>query len=84
MEVFVHDPIADAAEALQEYGVELTAWDSLPQADAVVVAVAHEPLLSKPHSSYAGKLKPGGCFIDVKARFDTDRLNSAGFTVWRL
>jgi len=84
VEVFVHDPIADAAEALSEYGIELLAWEALPQADAVVVAVAHEPLLSKPHSSYAEKLKSGGCFIDVKARFDGDRLGAAGFAVWRL
>jgi UDP-N-acetyl-D-galactosamine dehydrogenase len=84
VEVFVHDPVADAAEARQEYGVELVAWDSLPQADAVVVAVAHEPLLSQSHSAYAEKLKPGGCFIDVKARFDGGRLHAAGFAVWRL
>lgn len=84
VEVFVHDPIADAAEARLEYGVELLGWDSLPQADAVIVAVAHEPLLSKPHSSYGAKLKPGGCFIDVKARFDGSKLNAAGFAVWRL
>jgi len=84
VEVLVHDPIADAAEALMEYGVELMAWDSLPQADAVIVAVAHETLVSISHSSYAGKLKPGGCFIDVKSRFDADKLNAAGFSVWRL
>ena len=84
VEVLVHDPIADAAEALMEYGVELVAWDSLPQADAVIVAVAHETLLSTSLSSYAGKLKPGGCFIDVKSRFNADKLNAAGFSVWRL
>lgn len=84
VDVFVHDPIADAAEARLEYGVELMAWDSLPQADAVIVAVAHAPLLSHPHSVYAEKLKPGGCFIDVKARFDNNKLNAAGFAVWRL
>ena len=84
VDVFVHDPVADAAEARLEYGVELVAWNSLPQADALVVAVAHELLLSQSHSSYAEKLKPGGCFIDVKARFDGGRLNAAGFAVWRL
>ena len=30
----VHDPMADADEALHEYGVELTPWDELPRADA--------------------------------------------------
>ena len=84
VDVHVHDPVADSAEARLEYGLELLGWDALPQADAVVVAVAHAALLSKPHLAYADKLKHGGCFIDVKARFDTDQLNSAGFSVWRL
>ena len=26
----------------------------------------------------------GGCFIDVKSRFDTALLRDAGLTVWRL
>lgn len=84
VEVFVHDPIADADEAQQEYGIELMAWESLPQADALIVAVAHQALLSKPHLAYVNKLKHGGCFIDVKAQFDCDKLSLAGFTVWRL
>jgi UDP-N-acetyl-D-galactosamine dehydrogenase len=84
LEVFVHDPVADADEARREYGVELLAWEALPQADAVIVAVAHETLLSKPHLDYVGKVKQGGCFIDVKAQFDAGKLTAAGLTVWRL
>ena len=30
-DVHVHDPVADAAEALHEYGVELASWDELPR-----------------------------------------------------
>lgn len=84
VEVFVHDPVADSDEARQAYGLELMAWEALPQADAMIVAVAHEPLLSKPLLAYVGKVKHGGCFIDVKARFDSDRLCAAGLKVWRL
>lgn len=84
VEVFVHDPIADPEEARQAYGVELTTWDALPQADAIVVAVAHDALLSKPLPAYLGKIHRGGCFIDVKARFDGDQLRSDGLVVWRL
>jgi UDP-N-acetyl-D-galactosamine dehydrogenase len=84
LEVFVHDPVADADEARREYGVELLAWEVLPQADALIVAVAHEALLSKPHASYVDKAKQGGCFIDVKSQFDADKLSAAGLTVWRL
>lgn len=84
VQVFVHDPVADADEALQEYGIELCAWDALPQADAIVVAVAHQALISKSHSDYAVKVKTGGCFMDVKSQFDADTLSAAGMTVWRL
>jgi UDP-N-acetyl-D-galactosamine dehydrogenase len=84
VEVFVHDPVADAAEALQEYGVALVDWDTLPQADAIVMAVAHNALLVNPISSYGALLKTGGCFVDVKARFSEAALREAGFHVWRL
>jgi UDP-N-acetyl-D-glucosamine/UDP-N-acetyl-D-galactosamine dehydrogenase len=84
VDVHVHDPVADAEEARLEYGVELTPWASLPRADAVVVAVAHDALLSTPCSAYVDQLKPGGCFVDVKARFDRAQLSAAGVRVWRL
>ena len=84
LEVHVHDPVADPEEARQEYGIELLPWESLPRADAMVVAVAHQALLSLPDSAYLDRLKPGGCFVDVKARFDRARLSEAGARVWRL
>jgi len=41
IEVHVHDPVADPAEARHEYGLELEGWESLPRADALVAAVSH-------------------------------------------
>jgi UDP-N-acetyl-D-galactosamine dehydrogenase len=84
VEVFVHDPVADEDEALQEYGIALLEWALLPQADAVIVAVAHQPFLSKPNSAYVERLRVGGCFIDVKAKFECAALEAAGLSVWRL
>ncbi len=84
VEVFVHDPVADPATARQEYGIELCAWDDLPQADAIVAAVAHGALLSRPLADCMRKVLPGGCFVDVKARFDAAALATAGLNVWRL
>jgi UDP-N-acetyl-D-glucosamine/UDP-N-acetyl-D-galactosamine dehydrogenase len=84
VEVHVHDPVADPDEARQEYGIELAPWESLPRADAIVVAVAHDAFLSTPDSAYLAQLKPGGCFMDVKSRFDRVRLGAAGARVWRL
>jgi len=84
VQVFVHDPVANAEEARLEYGIELKTWEDLPQADAVVVAVAHQALVSRPPSDYAPKVKSGGCFMDVKSQFDADGLSAVGLTVWRL
>ena len=84
VEVFVHDPEADPDEALHEYGVQLFAWDDLPRADAIVAAVSHRPLLTLSVEEIAHKLIKGGCFIDVKAAFDTDAMQAAGIRVWRL
>ena len=84
VEVFVHDPVADAAEALKEYGVELVDWDTLPQADAVVVAVAHDAFISRTTPALAAKVKTGGCVIDVKVKLDCAALEAQGLHVWRL
>ena len=84
VDVHVHDPVADAAEALHEYGVTLTSWDDLPRADAVIAAVSHKQFMARPLADIEAKLSKGGCFIDVKAQFDAAALRAAGFCVWRL
>ena len=84
IDVIVHEPVGDAKEAEHEYGVSLTAWDKLPQADAIVAAVAHKEFLARPLSDYLGKLKKGGAFIDVKSAYDDKALKKAGLAVWRL
>ncbi len=84
VEVRIHDPEANAEEAERELGVRLARWEDLPSADALIVAVAHKRFVSLGVSELAQKLAPGGCFIDVKARFDRAALEAAGFRVWRL
>src|SRR5262249_21284524 len=84
IDVRVHDPVADADEARHEYGIELSQWDALPRADAIVVAVAHGEFLSRRLPDYLTKVKEGGCFIDVKSKFDMPSLRNTGLTFWRL
>jgi UDP-N-acetyl-D-glucosamine/UDP-N-acetyl-D-galactosamine dehydrogenase len=83
-EVSVHDPIADSAEAVHHYGVALTPWEELPQADAVVAAVPHKSYLNMPFGEILSRLKKRGVFIDVKSAFDRDAIIEAGFRTWRL
>jgi UDP-N-acetyl-D-galactosamine dehydrogenase len=84
VEVWVHDPLADPAEAHEEYGVELVGWEQLPRCAALVAAVAHRDYLAMGSAHLLEKLIPGGTFMDVKAAFDTVALRAAGIHIWRL
>ena len=84
VEVFVSDPQAGADEAMHEYGIELHALHMLPCADAIVAAVSHREYAAMTVADVAGKLIPGGAFIDVKSKFDGAALRAAGFRFWRL
>ena len=82
--VHVHDPLASAAEAQHEYGVDLVEWQHLPKANAIVAAVAHASLLERPIEDFMAKLCTGGLYVDVKARADAKAYNARGIQVWRL
>lgn len=82
--VYVHDPIVRGHDAHDEYGEKLIEWDDLPTADAMIVAVAHSDYLNRPLTDLMNKILPGGCFIDVKSRFNRDHLSAFKVNVWRL
>ncbi|MDE2268508.1 MAG: nucleotide sugar dehydrogenase [Betaproteobacteria bacterium] len=82
--VIVHDPIADAGEAVHEYGVTLTPWAELPRAQAIVAAVAHQAYKDMAVAETLEKLLPSGIFMDIKCQYDAAALQSHGAQVWRL
>ena len=84
MTVHVHDPHGASAEAEHEYGIALSAWDELPAADALVLAVAHREYLSMPIETLLAKAGKGGCVIDVKSALDRSLVAANGLTLWRL
>ncbi len=84
MTVHVHDPHGESAEAEHEYGISLTAWDKMPAADALVLAVAHKEYLAMPLDDLLSKAVPNGCVIDVKSALDRAAVAAKGFTLWRL
>ncbi len=84
LEVHVHDPVADPQEAEHEYGIKLEAWESLPVAQLLVLAVPHRQLLDRSIKDFAQKAARGAVFVDVKSRLDARELAGAGFAVWRL
>ncbi|HEX5611069.1 MAG TPA: nucleotide sugar dehydrogenase [Burkholderiales bacterium] len=84
IEVSVHDPAADPEEALREYGLRLCSWDTLPVADALVLAVTHRPFLELAPRALMQKIVRRGCFIDVRSAFDPEAFRREGVSVWRL
>jgi UDP-N-acetyl-D-galactosamine dehydrogenase len=82
IEVAVHDPLADPDEAQHEYGLRLTSWNGLPQAQAVILAVAHSSYRQGGAASILGSLVPEGCVVDVKAMFS--EADFPGRNIWRL
>jgi UDP-N-acetyl-D-galactosamine dehydrogenase len=84
VEVHVHDPLASREDALHEYGVRLEAWDDLPAADALILAVGHKEFLEKSQADLTQKIVRNGCVIDVKSVLDAAALRREGLRVWRL
>jgi UDP-N-acetyl-D-galactosamine dehydrogenase len=82
--VKVHDPVAESREAMHEYGISLTGWKDLPEADAMVAAVSHKEYLALPQAELLSKLKHGGVFVDVKSAYEPLAIRAAGFRLWRL
>jgi UDP-N-acetyl-D-galactosamine dehydrogenase len=83
-DVSVHDPVAEAPEALHEYGITLRAWQDMPTAaDAIVAAVAHREYLAMPLTDLLGRLRPAGVFVDIKSAYDPNAIRSAGYALWR-
>jgi UDP-N-acetyl-D-galactosamine dehydrogenase len=80
----IADPLADAHAAREEYGIQLQPLEELPKADAVIVAVAHQPFTRAPIAAFERVLNAGGVVVDVKACLDLAGLARAGFRVWRL
>ena len=80
--VQVHDPLADSATALKEYGVTLHKEPT--PADAVVLAVAHESYRMSGWPLITRLLANGrGLVMDVKGVLDP-RAKPADIEIWRL
>ena len=84
VDVHLHDPAASAEEALHEYGVKLEAWQDLPAADALILAVAHKSYKELPKEDLLKKVVRNGVVIDVKSVLDAEALRHQGIRVWRL
>jgi len=84
LSVQVCDPLADVYAAEKEYGVQLTPFDQLQLAEAVVVAVAHKDFITFGPIEYQQLLKHKPVVIDVKGICNQVAFDLAGIQLWRL
>lgn len=84
----VSDPEADALEAKQEYGIDLTPIEDIRNMDAVILAVSHNSFLqlSKPDFDRMFKtdVKENKVIIDVKGVLSIDAFVYPEYIYWSL
>ncbi len=84
----VVDPWASERDAMHEYGVTLTKFEDIKDADCVIVAVAHNEFkaLSLDDIKKLYKACPDDekVLIDVKGLYKVSDLNDSGMKYWRL
>ena len=83
--VLVHDPIAQAEEAVEEYGIHLSKWSDLKDIDGIIVAVAHRRYAEMGVQKLLKPLRNQreGVVIDVKCLLDPAKLPKT-LKYWRL
>ena len=66
----VHDPLADAAEAMREYGVSLVRLEEMAPLDALVLAVSHQQYRDLGQPRLMDMVAERGVLLDVKSALD--------------
>lgn len=84
IEVQCSDAEADPAEVRQEYGYELTAFEDLKPADAVIVAVKHKAYQELGPDQLLSLFAKNRLLVDIKGVFDRSKLRELNIDFWRL
>jgi UDP-N-acetyl-D-galactosamine dehydrogenase len=84
IEPLICDPVAAAADVRREYGIDLSPIAPLPQAAAVIVAVAHRQIRALTPDDLVRAVGRGAPCLDLKGIFPRQALTDAGLVPWRL
>lgn len=85
VQVLVHDPLADAKEARQHYGLDLVPIESLKGVDAVVLAVLHKTYIEMGLGAIADLCTKGEpVVVDVKSGFGLNQAKQLKIKYWQL
>lgn len=84
----VADPVADAEEGRQHYGIEFVDIGTVRDMDAVIIAVGHTEFMSFDMSDIDAMFRSGDnggkVLVDVKGVLDRKTYSEAGYQYWRL
>jgi UDP-N-acetyl-D-glucosamine/UDP-N-acetyl-D-galactosamine dehydrogenase len=83
MSPLVCDPMADADETMNEYGIVLVERAELTDLDVLILAVPHRQIMESIHDELASTVVKGGIVCDLKSALDEFRLR-ADLVYWTL
>lgn len=88
VEPIVSDPWASERDAMNEYGVTLTPFEDIKDADCVIVAVAHNEFktlgLTEIKALFRECPDSEKVLVDVKGIYDISEFSASGMKYWRL
>ena len=67
IDAVIHDPHADAAEAMHEYGIKMSKWEDIRNLDGLIVAVGHKAYRDMGQEKLLSLVRHGGVVIDAKS-----------------
>ena len=81
----VADPVADAEEGKQHYGIEFVDIGTVKNMDAVILAVAHDSFSTLSMADMDKFFGEGQkVLLDIKGLLDRKEYENAGYSYWRL
>ena len=83
IDAVIHDPHADAAEAMHEYGIKLTKWEDIRNLDGLIVAVGHKAYKEMGQEKLLSLVRHGGVVVDAKSMLKPAEMDR-GIKYWSL
>jgi UDP-N-acetyl-D-galactosamine dehydrogenase len=84
IQVQISDPLADHLEAKHEYNIQLTPFNQLKPAAAIILAVAHREYREMAVSNLLSLMRDNPVLIDVKGLHSSLECIKNGIRLWRL
>ncbi len=83
VDVLVHDPLAEAERAVEEYGIALVNLEKFKELDGVVLAVSHQYYTELGSESISKMVLKDGVVVDIKSALCRDKIGN-GQVYWSL